>query len=1237
MPIYISKKALTKNPLFNNPVAPDKSGYPPLKSGILQVHYLKILINSNNSILNLSAYMDQDSPDIRHAVVRLKVALNVIHLYTKQNEYEIPSGLFDTINTEAWRFDQNMADAVSEFQDFAGIDKTGVVNAETLSKIDYYQDYDVIIDYEKNKIIGKTGEAHVNIFSNDKDKDGKFKYKLEIGSKVYAFQSSEPLQVTPTIDNLEENETVNAVLDSNIIGNMEFEGNPLSETEVDFLYTKGYAVFENSEKLSLSQDKNVPLTKPNVKKKVSDTPPKRFHDDEAKLYKIQAGDNVSKIVSDAYYGTGAVDVLSVIKPEGSDEYPVIFTLPDRIERPIDQRDKDPRFQFYTNLLYYYNTVEGDDGGEPDEFGIKKAQGYERYQEEDLNTYNIYDNAFDSSNEDTVYPNYYRFLRAQEAKNPATKLKFDTKGDCTSFDTEEGKSIYIPSRKFADTLYYHINFRHAEMLTKSLQYVTESVLDNIISQMEKVGDWVDDIVNWVIDTGEEAVNEVAELYRETLSFFKAIYKFVKDVLSTGILRGWGGHAGASLGVTWLVVAADVKPKLTMWRKFTNLDEFTIALRGELDVFGGVDVGVSLGLAAFFGGGKKRKGPSLGVGGGFGIKSGYRVNIILDCELTIRQEENALLSVIFIAFGFVLDKALPVPGSSKVMTKMLEALTNLNLDPEHYITWARCSITKETKVWGAAQIGFIENEEDNEEKSTFITNSSAIPETSDKGFWKLGTILNKLPGAGISLEGRFAKGLEFEYEAKYDDNPCIPEISGRVPSSAQVKLLVFAEASLVNRSIGNLLQRVLMGVTVQPLLSFLSFEQGVGIGVNFDFTRVSAAKEVELEDVDFSNANRLNTNIKNLGSKLFFDGEKVTLESQLFFMRYSGDPEGLFVTGSENLIKLDTYKVYEVLSSTDAAAEFFSMKNVDNFFKIIHSIEFQYKQSLRGIDQTLRRKLASDVYNKINFGRQSQILVRAKKIGAQIFIGAYVKVEFNIQDMVNIFKYFVKRWYLMFKYLSTPYWTEINVKLSKLEEAFSKENQNALPMKKTTLKEYTENLYEYLNKQITEHMTIGNKNYNVPDKFTEVDEDFSFTKAARKMFEVTNLLAQYIVNPKMAIADLNDEAEDLIDKFEDLKLGQFVKALAYVADIIDAKASVEARFGAGGTLQGNIALGGKFRGSLFGEGALILNYLLMEDTKFPELDDDDPYYIPIKKIKEILNVNIDNTNEGSIRDSLTQLPV
>ena len=708
MPVYISKSAISKNPFFNNEFDPEEQAFPPLSSTLLRdVDYLKLLILNNKTALDLKLDANQNKDKTSIAVIRLKMALNVIDGYVL-DQYNIQPEIFNIALTDAWQYDQKMFNAVTAFQTYAQIPVTGIVNAETLHKIDNLIDPGVIINDVENEIIGKIADPDILINDRFND-DGSYELGILINGQPYTHVSSKPIQVSPIINNQTPSERLNIklypVIIDGIVYRHEQAGSPLTVEAENTLRLAQHSEVIITNKTKLGADFSIPYSQSNRDSELNSTPPKIFNDEHAIQYKIQSNDDIINIVRQNYYNTGSLDITNPFQEDSTADDYVIFTFPERKERPVSERDNDPRFQFYLNLLYYANTVV-DNNGDLKEYGIEKAGTYQRYNDPDLNAHNIHDNVFEPSNQHSVYPNYYRFLKAQEASNPNSKLLFDSNGNCLSFQLSEGKNIYIPSRQFADALYYQLNFRHSEMLTQDLQYVDETVLDSILDQMAEVGEWITNVANWLINVGTEAVpvfvNEVVELYRETLAFYKAIYNYAINVLTQELWRGWGGHLGLEAGVTWgIPLATDVKAYQSMWRKFTPLNELTFVLRSEYEAFVGFDTGESINLGANLGSGKKRNKIGLALGAGF--QAGLRPNLIMEYEFPVRQEETALLTMLFMGFGKVIDVAVPVPYASKVATKMIETLSNINLDPGQYLTWMKFGFPVEVSAWGKAQAG------------------------------------------------------------------------------------------------------------------------------------------------------------------------------------------------------------------------------------------------------------------------------------------------------------------------------------------------------------------------------------------------------------------------------------------------------------------------------------------------------------------------------------------------------
>ena len=531
MPIHISKNALFTNPIDTENINAQDPPKSPFSTVLFQnIAYLERLVRNDFTVqpLQKSSVIIGESGK---AVRRIKMALNAIDNLTG-NDFNLPEG---RLNAAEMFFDEKLENAVKAFQAFAEIQVTGKVDGTTLKQLDGYLKGKEIFDYLNHKYLGVSIDKKINIVEQI-TVDNRYSYSiyLEVNGASIPVVTDDLLAVTPVIVNGEEIEgTLAITLDDELRRKIVLEG-----TEIPDEQTRGHVLLKtNVTKIAGINNTTKIINSANLDDELGITPPAYIKDRNAKLYKVKDGEDFVALIEREYYN-GALEY----KNPYDETAPPIFTFPSRQLAPVSEREHDARLQFYLNLIYYYNTNEVDENGNHKEYGIKAAANYTRYDIENLDSYFIFDNEFDPTNEATALPNYYRFIKAQEAHG--TKIEFDAAGKTTTFEADPGKNIWLPSREFSEAWYYHLNFRHKEMLKTNDQggfdYVEGDDLLQILALLlglpifGPLGIWLK--------------TDTQKLYEETVEFFSSAYDFMIDTMTETWPRGLGGMFGVGIGIT-----------------------------------------------------------------------------------------------------------------------------------------------------------------------------------------------------------------------------------------------------------------------------------------------------------------------------------------------------------------------------------------------------------------------------------------------------------------------------------------------------------------------------------------------------------------------------------------------------------------------------------------------------------------------------------------------------------------
>lgn len=1211
MAIYISKEAIKHNPFVTEEVNQNEKKYPPLSSELLgEVNYLVSMINRPKSV----KYLKLTNPENDYlSIVRIKAALNIIHVYLDDyngKQYEIPNGkLFNTSGINAGEFDKALEDAIIAFQNFMGINADGVIGPETVHSLDNFV-HNIFFDPKKNEIIGKAFVKDV-LVKKDIDENGKYSYTVRSGDKLYGFSSDSLLQVTPIIP-VKSNDFA-IVADPDIVRGIIFD-NAITGREKEQLENTSYLHIGPFDSVITNQTIS---SFEDLQSDVPSMPPKRLAKEQARLYVVQPGDSPVKFIEKEYYSN---EEVKLVNPFSETEEAIYNFKAQELSSDPLTREHDAKLQFYLNLIYYLNT-EGE-GSKLKEYGIRKADTYQRYDDNHLDEFEMFANIYDENDPLTALPNYYRFLKSQE--NKGSKIEFNDVGETTSFVMREGEQIYIPTREYADSLYYHLNFRHKEMLVEKADGF--DYLDNtFINTAESITLKLAEIVGIADGVLQFLIKETKELLVETWEFMKKAYAYAKE-LAEEWPRGFGGELGGGIGATWGFLAGDIDLKSTLYRKMSKENELVIVLRQYNKGFAGVDVGVGGSFGVKVGSGKSKK-ISSGIQVGAGAKAGLEFTLTADYEFPIRKEETALLTLLIQVFGGV---------KTKLAAKLTGSLTGINLDPEQYLTYMKIGMAVKADVWGAAQVGMKKDKTDPDEKKKVIDEEKNIivkaPEVNDKkdkSFFSFSNIWSALSGVGVAGEGQVAVGSELEYKVKYNNKPLVPEVSGRVPSEGEIKTFFFVSGQLGFEGIGSLLKRVLMSSKIAALLNFLNFETGIGLGVERKFKRNSKASEVNTNDVNILH-NQENIDISAIddnNGKARFSTENITWEKQLLLSRFTGDVDALFVAGSETTLKLNTYKLIKTLRDDDT--DFFSFKTIDAILGIINSIELQFKPSIinTGREQGRLNFLngVMDTMNKnMKKGNMRDFVTRKPSIevagvALEAYAGAYAKVEFKVSDLKDLIGYYIKYWYLVLKSKTLDFSDGIEEYKNKLEKEIKiiyeelGETRDAILVKK----QYEE-LFEKLNKFIQEE--IFDKESITPESFSE---------AALELLDISKYLLKYINSSSAVLKKslLSNEGESNI--WEGMDIQRFASALVTMAKVLECDVAFEGKIGGSYKLKIGAALGAKLRFSGLVEGGLVFVYQIMEGNQLIALESSDPGKSIISNLGKTLGVD---PNTGKIGEDL-----
>ncbi|GIQ57183.1 hypothetical protein Flavo103_03190 [Flavobacterium collinsii] len=1226
MPIYTSKNAINNIPLAKQDQTNNDEGG--------KLHCL--LLQNNSRLVDIAAGGIKTSPlkigDENEAVKLVKVALNFIN----ERDDLYPEYNITKLDVNTYKFDSKLENAITLFQEKFNIPVTNVVDCITILKIDSKFLGDEFFDAERKKYIGKSSKKEFS-FVQQSLANNKYEYsisfrendrpiKIELDTVLKGkivrkdiFVNDKNLNIN--LSNKTKNEILNKPEVQQIFSRYGIDGQNFTilldpaETKVQFGTAKTF-----TETFILD-----------YKEEEENTPPLLFDDEDAKLHKIEEGDSPEKIILDNYYGGGGSPIMDPYNNT------VIFNLPERKAFPVAKRKYDSRFQFYLNLLYYYNSEEK--GSSIKEWGLVKTKDYQRYPVNHLNNINIFENEFYQDEPKTALPNYYRFLKEMERLNPKSKIEFDSNGNTTSFSTIKGKNIRIPSRKFADSMYYFLNFRPNEMLTpvtvppttpnsqptSVMDYVIDEVLDLFVN---KAGTALENIVEAGLDYVDEMVDDAIALYQEAAEFFKKAYNFAIDVITKYWPRGLGGTIAIGGSITWgIPIQTKGNIEKSLSRKMSKEKELIIVYSTQSTFGVGADVAVGTSLGLHTGGhGTSKKKFGLNVGAGAG--KSYDIKIGNEYEFPVRKEETALLTMIINVFGGAMVNA---------TADVLEYFDVINLNPRQYLTKFEVSFEKSLTGWAGAQVG-VDRLDENGKPSGISTptENQDTPEqqNSNKGYGLVDNIFNKLPGMGATGEAAFKSGVAFSYEVDYGENPLTKNHEGRVFKTIDIDTNYYSQNTLSFGLLGGFLKKIFVNLLpgaqlIGAFFKKMSFDEGTMFGVKYSLERVGTADSLGPGDFNFTGQNVIVDTLSGHSIKYSSPGEKVIKQISLYYSTFTGDVNSLCQPGTEIKYNFNVGTLYKMIK--DRETYDYSFKNVLSLFR---SIEFHKKVGTLNINtgqtKLVRVKMPDNNLTGLIVGAHrdrakpeveliSKMLEQSLKLSKSnaFFEGGLaidVKMELKISEIAKVILFYLKK--LNYKYASLTdgsqrknFERDLEKERLKIHNAIkAKAKLNQTNNEDQVVAElgahYYDKLFDDNESGIYPNTNVVGLNV-VMDQFIRTKPEIDYVEALLRFLKGIKPFNLYMNNVKRPGEDDPDYGmTKIIDYFN------FIATLAHLDVTLEAKAGVNF----GGTVK--VGEGATIGAAL--EALFEINYQakLYNNGNLTFLDPQDPLRIVYEEIRSLL---------------------
>ncbi|MGE8342726.1 MAG: hypothetical protein ACN6OI_16980 [Flavobacterium sp.] len=1223
MPIYTSKNAINNVPLAEQEQTNNNDGG--------KLHCL--LFRDNSRLVDIARSGGiKTSPlkigDENEAVRLIKVALNFIN---ERNDL-YPEYNISQLDENSYKFDSNLENAIALFQKKFNLPITNVVDCKTILEIDSKFLGDEFFDADKKRYIGKSSNKEFS-FVQQSLANNKYEYSISFR------ENDRPIKIE--LDTVLKGAIVRkdiTVNDKNL--NIDLSNKAKSEIlnkpEVQQIFSRygidgqNFTAILNPDETKVQYSTAKIYTETYIldyKEEEENTPPLLFDDEDAKLHKIEEGDSPEKIILDNYYGGGGFPIMDPYNNT------VIFNLPERKPFPAAKRKYDSRFQFYLNLLYYYNSEEK--GSSIKEWGLVKANGYQRYPVNHLNDINIFENEFYQDEPKTALPNYYRFLKEMERLNPNSKIEFDSDGNTTSFSTIKGKNIRIPSRKFADSMYYFLNFRPNEMLTpvsvppttpnseptSVMDYVIDEVLDLFVN---RAGTALENLVETGLDYVDEMVDDAIALYQEAAEFFKKAYNFAIDVLTKYWPRGLGGTIAIGGSITWgIPIQTKGNVERSLSRKMSKEKELIIVYSTQSTFGVGADVAVGTSLGLHTGGhGTSQK--KFGLNVGLGAGKTYDIKIANEYEFPVRKEETALLTMIINVFGGAMVNA---------TADVLEYFDVINLNPRQYLTKFEVSFEGSLTGWAGAQIGV-----DTGNGISTPTENQDTPAQQDnnRGYGFVDNIFNKLTGMGATGEAAFKSGIAFSYQVDYGENPLTKDHSGRVFQSIEIDTNYYSQNTLNFGLLGGFLKKIFVNLLpgaqlVGAFFNQISFDKGTMFGVKYKLDRIDSADSIGPGDFDFTGQNVIVDTLSGHSIKYSSPEKKVIQQISLYYSTFTGDVNSLCQPGTEIKYNFNVGTLYQMIKDRETYDY-----NFENILSLFRSIEFHKKVGALNINtgqtKLVRVKMPDKSLTGLIVGAHrgsskpeaeliSKMLEQSLKLSKSntFFQGGLaidVKMELEIKLVAKAIEFYLKKLNYKYATLNTP--AERKTFEGKLEEKRrqihniikekEKEKVNPNATEDQTVAalgaDYYEKLFDDNKSGIYPGTSIVGLNAEM-DKYIKLAPPVNYVTGLLRFLKGLNHFDLYLNNKKPSRGtDLDYGITKIIDYFN------FIATLAQLDVTLEAKAG--ASFG--GTVKA-------------GEGATIgatlealaeINYQaqLYKNGNLTFLDPEDPLRITYDKIRGLL---------------------
>lgn len=1034
MKIYNTNDATGAAPGGSNDINSDYVTNKSLKSGLLKASSYLVALNANPVTTRpLEGKKGKKFYKDEHEA-RIFILIAIHFLSENSTDFQLPA--IYSLRTENIAKDANrevFKKVVKEYQNYLinvanvteGITENGVVNWHTLKAIDNALPADMLVTFkdgndEEFDIIAEVADNHELIVQTYDTVNQDYIYNIKYPSItpgaddiICTITSPHPLSFDRIVNN---------------IGNVSTDTLYLNNREVEKIVNDQISDIDLSD-----ADTSSPIIRldgPIVESIEVDHFDNKYNSRQYKLYKIKPGDTIESILKDHFYydenDPSKNDDLYIKDPYNPAN--TVFKFPKRKELDVSLRAYDIRREFYMNFLYYSNVkfVEGVNGEEIIETGIKAdtvGGDFNRYSDDVLENFFIFDNEYDpsitpSSSNATVEPNYLKFIKTtpnDSVSSGTRRITYDVNGNTNAFDLEVGTVIRIPTRQTADTLFYHLNFRHDVML-EDLGGVNETRLEYVESSSSNWAGFLETVDDFFSPVSEFVKTEFKELYEETLEFFTSIYNFAIQAVKEIWPRGLGGYVGVDLDVTWgYPIKTEVKAKRSISRLMTKDDDMTLVIADEVEM--ALSASASLGnttknSSAYLGNGELKKEPAR-FGWGGSISAGLRAKANVLYKFPIRPNETGFLAAVFTAIQVVPFFSVGI-GKLYVDATMelLEGMNIMNIRPQNYINNLGFGLAFEAKAsasfGGVKPVGeIIDSEGESTGEFYYEPNDSNSPIASEKAL-DANNIMNYL-SPFVNGEASFSLGYGVSYKTSYDDASSVPSKNARQPKALEVENSIGVKIGLKLSGLDGL--RRMLSIFFQGEIGKFLASPGLDFSRQLTFGLVHKIERVEEKQLlDASQINILSFSPLPDGSDNLnaippeeTEADGVTPSSdikvgawtkQVKIGAASGNSEVAFLLGSK--------KIHDLIQAGLNEDQF----TMPLLWGLLENIDFKYRL---GINNGRTTKFFDDIINKehdedvktllvlfkefIEFVKE-KLTVRSRSIDLLGFVNAGVDIPYNV---------------------------------------------------------------------------------------------------------------------------------------------------------------------------------------------------------------------------------------------------